>query len=336
MAWTGYLKKGWMTVFAAAIVLSGCGAGNDNTSESATTQPPTEESSGAANKAENESTAATRIVKDAFGELEIPTNPKRVTALYREDYLVALGVTPVVQYYNPMWGKQDYLQLEAPLFDVTGSIEALVVAEPDLIIEVGGIDEAQYEKYSKIAPTYRLSDEVLADTRQTLSVIADLMGIPEKAEKVLSDYDNRISEVKSKLGVAVGDEKIVVLRMNVADQSINIFGAKNIFVGQLLYQDLGLKAPAYAEAMTEGNMVLSQEALPELDADHIILLPSNGTWDDEGNTAALKEMLDSPIWKSLEAVKQGHIYPVERSYWQTGAITSNYKKMDELLKLLAS
>lgn len=277
----------------------------------------------------------TRVVTDQFGEVEVPLQPKRVTALYREDYLVALGVQPIVQYFNPMWGKQDYLQLEVPLFDVTGSVEALLVAGPDLIIAAGEVDEAKYEQYSKVAPTYRLQDEVLADTRQTLAVIADLLGMPEKAEEVLQTYDNRIAEVKAVLGEAIGQEKIVVLRMNVVDKSINIFGINNSFVGQILYKDLGLDAPQYAKDMAEGNIVLSLEAIPELNADHIILIPSNGTWEDEGTAQALEEMLASPLWQTVPAVKQGQVYPAERSFWQSGAITANFRKMDDLMERLA-
>ncbi len=227
------------------------------------------------------------------------------------------------------------MKLEVPLFDVTGSIEALLVSEPDLIIGTGEVDAAQYELYSKVAPTFRLPDDVLADSRKTLTLIADLLGISGKAEQVLADYEARIADVKAKLNAAIGDEKLVVLRMNVVDKSINIFGIHNTFVGQILYEDLGLNAPGFAKAMTEGNIVLSKEVIPKLDADHIILLPSNGTWEEEGNAKALEEMKANPLWKTVPAFKNGHVYPVERSYWQTGAITANGLKMDDLLRLLA-
>lgn len=333
MALRGLVKSGYISLFSAAIMLSGCGAEGDQTENAAVQQPSATTETNTNSQAAN-AVVEKRVVTDQFGEVEIPVQPKRVSALYREDYLVALGVTPIVQYYNPMWGKQDYLELDVPLFDVTGNIEALLASEPDLIIAAGEVDEAIYENYSKIAPTYRLTDEVLSDTRETLKVIADLLGMPEKAEQVLQEYDNRISQVKEELKAAVGDENIVVLRMNVVDKSINIFGTQNSFVGQILYKDLELKAPAFAEAMTEGNMVLSEEAVPELGADHIVFLPSNGTWEDEENAKALKELLYSPLWKAVPAVKEGHVYPVERSYWQTGAVTANFKKMDELLKLM--
>ncbi|RJE84762.1 ABC transporter substrate-binding protein [Paenibacillus sp. 1011MAR3C5] len=332
------VRQVWKTFLKSAVVvtvciglLAGCGdAGNRiNNGEAVSGQP-----SGGANadsKAE-QAVPATRIVKNEFGELEIPVNPKRVAALYREDYLVALGVTPIVQYFNPMWGKQDYLGLEVPLFDVTGSVEALLVSEPDLII-TAGIDDAQYEMYSKVAPTFRIPEDVLSDSRQTLNMIADLLGVPEKAAEVLQKYDQRVEELKGKMAASARDEKVVVLRMNSADKSVNIFSYNNMFIGKLLYQDLGIQAPQYAKNLTEGNSVLSMEAIPELDADHMILLLSNGTWEDEGIAQAYDEMMNSPIWKSVPAVQKGNVYQVERSHWQTTAIIGDQKKMDDLERL---
>lgn len=325
------MKTGWISLITAGMItMSGC-ASTGNQAVGTTDQP----ANATAVSSEGTPQTETRVVTDGFGEVEIPKNPKRVSALYREDYLVALGVTPIVQYYNPMWGKQDYLKLDVPLFDVTGNIEALLVSEPDLIIGAGEVDAEQYELYSKVAPTFRLPDDVLVDTRKTLTLIADLLGLSDKAKQVLADYDARIADVKTKLNAAIGDEKIVVLRMNVVDKSINIFGIHNTFVGQILYEDLGLKAPGFAEAMTEGNIVLSKEVIPELDADHIILLPSNGTWEEESNAKALEEMKADRLWQTVPAFKNGHVYPVERSYWQTGAITANELKLDDLLRLLA-
>ena len=204
-----FMKTGWISLITAAMItMAGCNSTGDQVEGTATTNQPahaTEVSS------EGMPQTETRVVTDGFGEVEIPKNPKRISALYREDYLVALGVTPIVQYYNPMWGKQDYLKLDVPLFDVTGSIEALLVSQPDLIIGAGEVDAEQYELYSKVAPTFRLPDDVLMDTRKTLTLIADLLGLSDKGEQVLADYDARIADVKAKLNATIGDEKLVVL-----------------------------------------------------------------------------------------------------------------------------
>ncbi|KPV61309.1 hypothetical protein QJ48_00605 [Paenibacillus sp. A3] len=60
----------------------------------------------AGGKGAKEQAGKTRKVKDHFGEVEIPVKPQRVAALYLEDYVTALGVKPVVQWYHPNWGKQ--------------------------------------------------------------------------------------------------------------------------------------------------------------------------------------------------------------------------------------
>lgn len=249
-----------------------------------------------------QSTVETRIVEDEFGEVEIPANPQRVAAIYMEDYLTALEVKPVVQWYHPAWGKQDYLKLDAPEFDITGSMEALLQAKPDLIIVDGAADKAKYEEYSKIAPTYRLKEEILADPQAIVKTIADVLNIPDKADEVVKNYQQRITTLKAELDKSVGDETVAVVRLNVADKTLALFGVKNRYSGYI-YTEVGLTPHPLARDMTEFHEILSEEAIPKLDADHIILFPSNGTWESEENQDAIK-WLDSTLWNTVPAVKK--------------------------------
>ncbi|KWX73863.1 ABC transporter substrate-binding protein [Paenibacillus jilunlii] len=276
--------------------------------------------------------AATRTVAGEFGDVEIPVNPQRVAGIYVEDYLKALGITPVVQWYHPSWGKQDYLNLDVPEFDVSGSIEALLEKDPDLIILDGGADAAKVEQYSKIAPTYRLPERVLQDSRQMLTAIADALGIPEKAEAVLAEYDQKVADGKAKLQQALGQEKVAVIRLNVADKTFALFGVKNRFTG-VLYDQFGLTPVPMAAEMTDFQAIISEEVIPELEADHIIVFPDHGGWDTAENQEAA-QLLGGPLWKNLPAVKKGNIYKMERSHWQSGAITANSMKLDDLLEAM--
>ncbi|QGG53522.1 ABC transporter substrate-binding protein [Lysinibacillus pakistanensis] len=279
---------------------------------------------------EVQSTVETRIAEDEFGEVEIPANPQRVAAIYMEDYLTALEVKPVVQWYHPAWGKQDYLKLDAPEFDITGSMEALLQAKPDLIIVDGAADKAKYEEYSKIAPTYRLKEEILADPQAIVKTIADVLNIPDKADEVVKNYQQRITTLKAELDKSVGDETVAVVRLNVADKTLALFGVKNRYSGYI-YTEVGLTPHPLARDMTEFHEILSEEAIPKLDADHIILFPSNGTWESEENQDAIK-WLDSTLWNTVPAVKNGNVYIADRTYWQSGAITANLLKYDDLEK----
>ena len=279
---------------------------------------------------EEQSNEDTRIVEDEFGKVEIPTNPQRVAAIYLEDYLTALEVKPVVQWYHPSWGKQDYLGLDVPNFDITGSMESLLQAKPDLIIVDGAADKAKYEEYSKVAPTYRLKEDILQDPREIVKTIADVLNIPEKANKIVDQYEQRVSNLKAKLDESVEDETVAVVRLNVTDNTLALFGVKNRYSGYI-YTETGLTPHPWARDMTEFHEVLSEEAISELDADHIILFPSNGTWESEENQESIK-WLDSTLWKTLPAVKNGQVYIADRTYWQSGAITANLLKYDDLEK----
>jgi len=279
---------------------------------------------------EDQPTVETRIMEDEFGEVEIPTKPQRVAAIYLEDYLTALEVKPVVQWYHPAWGKQDYLKLNAPKFDITGSMEALLQAKPDLIIVDGAADKAKYEEYSKIAPTYRLKEEIITDPQAIVKTIADVLNIPDKADEIVNNYQQRITTLKAELDKSVGDETVAVVRLNVADKTLALFGVKNRYTGYI-YTEAGLTPHPLARDMTEFQEVLSEEAIPKLDADHIILFPSNGAWESEENQDAIK-WLDSTLWNTVPAVKNGNVYIADRTYWQSGAITANLLKYDDLEK----
>ncbi|MEK3767459.1 ABC transporter substrate-binding protein [Paenibacillus sp. FSL R5-0887] len=329
----------WAAVLIMAITaLAACGTNNNTAKENVAKTQNAEESTSASTSAPTEGNGnaaeegATRTIAGEFGDVEIPIKPQRVAGIYVEDYLKALGITPVVQWYHPSWGKQDYLNLDVPEFDITGSMEVLLEKDPDLIIVDGGADAAKYEQYSKIAPTYRLPEAVLQDSRQVLTAIADALGIPEKAESVLAAYDQKVAEGKAKLQQALGQEKVAVIRLNVADKTFALFGVKNRFTG-VIYSQFGLTPVPMAAEMTEYQSIISEELIPQLEADHIIVFPDNGGWDTEGNQEAT-QILDGPLWKSLPAVKNGNVYRMERSHWQTGAITANSMKLDDLLKAM--
>ncbi|KQO10908.1 ferrichrome ABC transporter substrate-binding protein [Paenibacillus sp. Leaf72] len=323
-----------LVALAVIIALAGCGsqgetAVNKGASDAAATVSPSPAAAEEPAAAEQE--AETRVLQDEFGEVTVPAHPKRVAALYLEDYLTALGVTPVVQWYHPLWGTQEYLKLDLPTFDITGDIEVLLDMEPDLIILDGWADKAKYDLFSKIAPTYRLPENILFDSKAILTTIADVMNMKEQGETVINAYEQKIADAKDKLNTALGDESVAVIRLNVDDSTFALFGVNNRFIGSL-YSQLGLTPNTWSKDMEEFQKILTEESLPDLDADHIIILLSNGTWDSPENQEALK-LLDSSMWKAIPAVKAGHVHRVERSYWQSGAITANSMKIDDILKM---
>ncbi|WP_353961239.1 ABC transporter substrate-binding protein [Paenibacillus sp. S-12] len=155
-------------------------------------------------------------------------------------------------------------------------MEALLAASPDLIIVDGGVDAAKYAQYSKIAPTYRLQEGILQNPLEILKKVADLLNMKEKGDSVLAQYNQKITETKDKLQKAVGNETVAVIRLNVGDKTLALFGIENRYIGSI-YKEMGLTPHPLARDMKEFHAILLEEKLPDLNADHIIVFPSNGT-----------------------------------------------------------
>lgn len=307
-------------------MLAGCGQA---ASTSDTSQGGTKPSDSAAST----EAATTRTFTDAMGhKVEIPANPQRVLAPYLEDHLTALGVKPVAQ-WSVENGTQDYLSQslnDVPLIPFNLPLEQVAALNPDLIIITAEslVEKGLYDQYKAIAPTYVLGDKVNGDWRKALVKVGELLNKKDAAEQALKEYDAKAVESKEKLQKAIGEQSAAVLWLT--NKNLFMVG-KSMSSGAVLYKDLGMKAPKLVdEVQTIHNASwnsVSLEKLGELDADHIFLVNS-----DKGNSS---DILNSPVWKSLPAVKAGHVYKMEskKSWLYTGKI-ANEAIIDDVLKVL--
>ncbi|WP_391573271.1 AraC family transcriptional regulator, partial [Cohnella sp.] len=96
----------------------------------------------------------TKLVQTINGEIEIPTQPKRIVAGEYLGSLIALGVTPVGtsdhHIKNPYFNQ--YLKDVENIGDGNGNVEKILSLKPDLIIMDDFYPELN-EQMSKIAPT---------------------------------------------------------------------------------------------------------------------------------------------------------------------------------------
>ena len=329
-------KKAGLILAMSLIILTtaACGTNEGNSA----TEPAENQAAAGSNEQAEQAVAPTegneevRILQDEFGEVRVPAHPERIVALYLEDYLSMLGVEPAVQWYHPNWGQQDYLDLDVPLFDATSNPEAWLELAPDLIIADGATDADNYATLSKIAPTYRLPEAILLKPEAILTQIADVLGIPEKATDAIADYNRTMEETSEQLQQAVGEETVAVVRLNVGDKTLALFGINNRLTGNI-YHEMGLTPHPWARDMEAFQEVLSDEAIADLDADHIILFPSSGAWEDEANKEAV-QWLDQPLWQSLPAVQNDQVYIMGRTHWQSGGMTANLLKAEDLLRVM--
>lgn len=294
----------WGMAVMAAGVFAGCGDSD---------------SGGESNPTDTEQvTEEMRTVETDKGKVEIPENPEVIFTDYYLGEFLAVGVKPAVaspySLSNPFL--QDYVDgiEEMNVNSAESSLEMIAEQQPDLIVT---ITEADYEKYSEIAPTVYIQDGKRTD-EELFRYIADLVGKGQEAEEYITDFNQRVEETKEEIQGIVGDRTVSVVE--VWPQQIYTMGSHFARGGSILYDMWELKAPEKVQTeMVDGDTayeVVSLEALPEYAGDFILY----GILAD--TDSAFVE--DSQIWNNLEAVKEGRVLPYEQvAFMHRDPITLN-------------
>lgn len=262
-----------------------------------------------------ETTSAGRLIKDATGEILIPTDPACIIVAGSGylDHLLTLGVKPCGAAHGPA-GSEFPAHLAEQLEGVKNvggtlevNLEAVAVAQPDLIIAMHPAHTSGefVTHFDPIAPTVYLTDP-WQDWRQALLEIGLILGKQDIAEAKLAEFDARLASARERLDSVVGDQKVLFLR--VLPSEIRVYGTTSS-TGGLLFDDLGL-APATGTPIGDDAMSISMELIPQFDADHIFLLDQT-----EDQMAAIKA---SPLWQKVPAVQKGQVYPVDVKIWIQG------------------
>ncbi|MFW5435742.1 AraC family transcriptional regulator [Paenibacillus apiarius] len=255
----------------------------------------------------------------------------RVVSPYLEDFVLALGITPVVQCCHAIWGKQDYLGLdETPVFDVSaGRYELLSQYEPDIIMIDGGADRANFEPY---APTYQLAG-VSEDWRSSFRTMADWFGKADRAEDVIAQYECEAAAARKILNRTAKGQSVAVLRINA--KGFTLYGGAEMgFTGPVLYGSLGLTPHPLVRQLTQGmrRAELPIEWLHRLDADHLFITFEKQESSIDGEE---RKLLDHPLWRMLPAVRNRCVYEVDFLTWMNYGVISHRKKIGDVLRALA-
>ena len=309
-------RRNFMALMAAtatvsALTLSGCSS-NSTASSSATSS--TASSAAASSAAET----GTRTVDTDKGPVEIPVNPQVIFSDYYLGEFLAVGVKPVIaspySLNNPFLA--DYVDgIEAMnVASAETSLEMIAEAQPDLIVT---ITEADYEKYSEIAPTVYIQDGQRSD-EELFCYIADLVGKSEEADAYIADFNDRVMDSKDEIQSIVGDRTVSIVE--VWPQQIYTMGSHFARGGSILYDMWELKAPAKVqEEMVDGDTAYEtvyMEDLPDYTGDFIlygVLADTDSSFVDE-----------SQLWQSLDAVKEGRVLSYEQvAFMHRDPITLN-------------
>ncbi|MEH7501288.1 iron-siderophore ABC transporter substrate-binding protein [Neobacillus drentensis] len=315
-----------MTIF----LLAACGGGNE-----AKTGEKKNESKNATEKS--------YTVEHAMGTTTIKGTPKKVVILTNEgtEALLALGVKPVgaVQsWLGDPW--YDHIKKDMEGVEVVGvegevNVEKIASLKPDLIIGNKLRQEKVYDQLSAIAPTV-FSETLRGDWQENFKLYAKALNLEEKGNKVLSDFDQHVADLKGKLGDKVNQEVSVVRFM--AGKSRIYY--TDSFSG-VIFDKLGFKRAAQQEVLfTPDNKLgllaveVGKEVIPKMDGDQLFYF----TYAPKGDKAALdtaKEWTNDPLWKNLNAVKSGNVHEVSDATWNTaGGVLAANIMLDDLEEIL--
>ncbi|MEH7374864.1 ABC transporter substrate-binding protein [Neobacillus drentensis] len=315
-----------MTIF----LLAACGGGN-------------EAKTGEKKNEAKTTTEKSYTVEHAMGSTTIKGTPKKVVILTNEgtEALLALGVKPVgaVQsWLGDPW--YDHIKKDMDGVEVVGvegevNVEKIASLKPDLIIGNKLRQEKVYDQLSAIAPTV-FSETLRGDWQENFKLYAKALNLEEKGNKVLSDFDQHVADLKGKLGDKV-NQQVSVVRFMAGKSRIYYTDS---FSG-VIFDKLGFKRAAQQKALfTPDNKLgllaveVGKEVIPKMDGDLLFYF----TYAPPGDKAALdtaKEWTNDPLWKNLNAVKSGNVHEVSDATWNTaGGVLAANIMLDDLEKIL--
>ncbi|GAA2416220.1 iron-siderophore ABC transporter substrate-binding protein [Streptomyces glaucosporus] len=257
-------------------------------------------------------TQAERSVETAYGTVKVPSDPKRVVALGDTslDTALYLGVEPVgtssargadtVPGY--LGDKANSVPLVATVQEP--NIEAILKAEPDLILASPRIEKSQYEALRAVAPTVVPKNE---NWKQPAETYAEALG--EKAA-----FDKKLGALLDRAADAAGGNdpgSAVVVRWMPAGPIV--MNAANMPSG--LLKEAGATLMPIAEDLKAPHSdPLSLENLDEIDADRVFVATLNA----EGEKA-LEAAGKQKSFTRLKAVRDDRVSGVDGQVWSSSS-----------------
>lgn len=256
-------------------------------------------------------------IEHALGTTQLPADPQRVVTLGwgATDAALALGVMPIgieAQSYGAdangvmPWNAEKIAELggaaptvipatvEAPAY------EAIAALEPDLILApYSGIDQAQYELLSEIAPTVAYPGEPWATPwRDVIAMVGTSLGKADAASALVTSIEGEIATAAAAHPEFAG--KTVSMVWDVAG---TLYVYKPADPRVEFVTDLGFTSAPAVEALANGEQTffytLSTEKTSELESDIVVAFADT--------QADLDAFLAQPYAQAMPAVKAGAV-----------------------------
>lgn len=293
-----------MTIVVLAIFSVGCTAKN-----TAIGQEPNSQVSGQeADKNEEEVKGAIKKISYLGNEYEVPSSVERIVITgsmeSMEDALL-LNVKPVaaitVGGEFPKMFQPIVNQAKSSGEKTQPNFEDILALKPDVILGSSKFPEDVMEKLNKIATTIPVS-HISTNWAENLELLGKLVDKEEEAQRIIADYSKEIEAAKASFDASLKDKSVVAIRIRAGNLFIYPEG---VFLNPVLYGDLGFIAPEPIK-LAKAQENISLEKLSELDPDYIFVQFSSD--ENADHPKVLEELQNNPIWKSLKASKEDHVF----------------------------
>lgn len=253
-------------------------------------------------------------LKHEAGTLELAAPARRVVVLEYSflDTLLALGVKPVGAAIGTQGGDRGPAPYLKPLLGGVNSIgsraqpsmEAILLARPDLIIADAFVHKDLIPQFQKIAPTVAFHSRrgSYDDLMQQVLLIGRMLGKEKLARTLFADQASLLAKARSFANPRAGG-----LVAAVATPTSLTLHSTESFIGSFLEQ-LGRKnlvRPQNGQSQFE----VSLEGLVALNPPTLVLF----TAKDENPIT--REWAKNPLWQNIEAVRRGRVWEFDRDLW---------------------
>lgn len=251
-----------------------------------------------------------RSVRTAFGEVTVAGAPKRVVTLSDAslDTALSLGITPVgTSAARGAEGAPAYLGEQAEDIPLVATVrepntEAILKAEPDIILTGANLEKSQYETLSAIAPTIV---PAAGDWRSGLDTYGEALGRAD-------ELDKKIDALVERAGNAGGGAKGTGIVMRWMPGGPIVMNSANMPTAML--EEAGLSPLPLAEDLGKQphSDPLSLENLTKADADHVFIATLNAEGDK-----ALEAARSEKAFTRMKAVEAGRDHGVDGQVWSS-------------------
>jgi iron complex transport system substrate-binding protein len=185
------------------------------------------------------------------------------------------------------------------------NMESLMAADPQIIIDLGERKKSVEEDMDSVQeqtgiPTVFIQADLdsFADAYRTLG---DLLGRPEKAEKIASYIEDTIAYAAEKRALIAPEDRITVMYAVGEDGlNCNARGSAQADVIELIGAENAIVVPENELSSKNGGNTINMEQLYNFAPDCIIF-NSDGAYDAVAGDRS---------WQELEAVKEGRYYEI--------------------------